>query len=167
MSRRRRPGGGRFRLGPFALAGWLFADLLLVLTLVALGGQPDPLAAKKPEETETEDPEPEEPDAPEEPEGPRSVDRNPVEFSVRGSDNGDLRRQIAEATEEWPDREAAFVLTFGGDYGGNQYAAKVNGLLHAANPKMFAAELAGENYHDLSEPVNTAVVRVYFYTHGG
>ena len=35
-----------FRFNPLHLAGWLFADMLLVLALVSMGDRGDPLAAQ-------------------------------------------------------------------------------------------------------------------------
>ncbi|MDT0266665.1 hypothetical protein RM844_10210 [Streptomyces sp. DSM 44915] len=155
----------RRRLGLAALAGWLFADLLLVLALVSMSGQPDPLAAADPavpEESATESPEPE--PEPTEDEGPRGVERDPVEFGVSGGDAGELVEQLAAATERWAGREAAFVLTFGGGQGGTRYAGEVNALLHRARPDMFAEGITREDFHDLGEPGNTARLWVYFYT---
>lgn len=163
----------RARLGMLALAGWLFADLLLVLALVSMSGQPDPLAAEPsaspsaPEETE-EPEEPEEPgESPPEPEQPRSVEQEYVEFGVGGGGAG-LVEQIAEATEQWEGRQAAFVMTFGGSQDGTRYAGQVNAAIHRANPEMFPRGTTTEDFHDLSEPPRTATVRVYFYTgHSG
>ncbi|MET8683042.1 hypothetical protein ABZV77_02415 [Streptomyces sp. NPDC004732] len=157
---RRRRGG---RLGVVVLAGWLFADLLLVLALVSMADRPDPKADDRPR------PEPSKSrsTSPPRPTGPRSVDRNPQEFEVRGRDKGDLVKQIAKDTRKWSGREAALVLTFGGSSNGTVYAHRVNGLLDKARPEMFTGKTVTDDYHALGERAETAVVRVYFYTAPG
>ncbi|MFD4629261.1 hypothetical protein ACFVYR_05070 [Streptomyces sp. NPDC058284] len=158
--RLRRRGG---RLGIVVLAGWLFADLLLVLALVSMGDRPDPRADDrhdKPTPSKSGPPTPT-------PVGPRSVDRHPQEFEVAGDDKGDIVEQISKDTRKWPGREAALVLTFGGSPNGNAYAHRVNGLLGRARPEMFTRKTATDDYHSLGRPAETAVVRVYFYTAPG
>ncbi|MEU6124429.1 hypothetical protein [Streptomyces sp. NPDC047123] len=151
----RRRGG---RLGVVVLAGWLFADLLLVLALVSMADRPDPQANDRPEPTPSRTkPSPT-------PTGPRSVNRHPEEFEVAGTDKGDLVEEIAKDTRKWSGREAALVLTFGGGSNGTVYAHRVNGLLGKARPRMFTEKTATDDYHSLGSPVETAVVRVYFYT---
>ncbi|MGW0843754.1 hypothetical protein ACWD26_27150 [Streptomyces sp. NPDC002787] len=152
-------------VGVVVLAGWLFADLLLVLTLVSMADRPDPLAARpepsaSPSPTASPSPSPS-------PTGPQGVARTPREFKVRGTDTDDLEAQIRSRTAKWPGRTAALVLTFGGGPGGTEYAHRVNGLLAEARPEMFGERMATDDFHDLGEPVGTAVVRVYFYTRPG
>ncbi|WP_255308239.1 hypothetical protein [Streptomyces marincola] len=164
-ARLRRRGRPRRRMGLMALAGWLFADLLLVLALVSMSGQADPLAAGEPDPEVPEPTEPADPPAePPEPEGPRGVERDPVQFEVRGTDPAWLVEQIAAATEAWEGREAAFVLTFGGSRGGTGYAGRVNSLLNEARPDMFSPDITREDFHDLGQPANSARLWVYFYT---
>ncbi|MEU7580296.1 hypothetical protein AB0B50_22170 [Streptomyces sp. NPDC041068] len=158
-----RPGRRRTgRLGAVMLAGWLFADLLLVLALVSMADRPDPQADDRPEPGPSKTGEPSK-----KPTGPRSVDRNPQEFEVSGRKKGDLVRQIAKDTRKWSGREAALVLTFGGSSNGTVYAHRVNGLLDEARPEMFTKKTATDDYHSLGKPAETAVVRVYFYTAPG
>ncbi|MFD6431982.1 hypothetical protein [Streptomyces venezuelae] len=157
--RRRRAG----RPGVVVLAGWLFADLLLVLALVSMADRPDPKADDRP----TPEPSKTEATEPPTPTGPRAVDRHPQEFEVAGRNKGDLVKQIAKDTRKWSGREAALVLTFGGSSNGTVYAHRVNGLLGKARPEMFTKKTATDDYHNLGERAETAVVRVYFYTAPG
>ncbi|CAM5479059.1 Class F sortase OS=Streptomyces alboniger OX=132473 GN=CP975_28335 PE=4 SV=1 [Streptomyces alboniger] len=155
--RRRRGRGGR--VGVVVLAGWLFADLLLVLALVSMADRPDPLADDRPK------PSPSKPVP--SPTGPRAVDRNPREFKVSGDDKGDLVQQIGRSTRKWKGRTAALVLTFGGGPNGTVYAHRVNALLGKGRPDMFTRKTATDDFHNLGRDEETAVVRVYFYTAPG
>lgn len=161
----RRRSGRRGRLGPIVLAGWLFADFLLVLALVAMGDQADPLADQRPtprpSATHTAKPKPKPSPTPT---GPRSVMKRRFEFHVSGTDKASLVRQIKKATASHSSQQAAFVLTFGGTQNGTAYAARVNGLLHTARPHMFDGSTATEDFLNLQAAANTAKVWVYFYT---
>ncbi|MFD9905249.1 hypothetical protein [Streptomyces sp. NPDC059063] len=165
MTRRRRGRGSGGRIAGVVLAGWLFADLLLVLALVSMADRPDPLAArpkpsqsagssgahkKKPKDS-----------------GPPSVERTPEEFKVRGTDRDGLVAQIGRSTRKWEGRRAALVLTFGGGQSGTVYAHRVNALLGKGRPGMFTAKTATDDFHDLGSKPDTAVVRVYFFTAPG
>ncbi|MFI6088703.1 hypothetical protein [Streptomyces sp. NPDC051218] len=155
MSRTRRRG----RISVVVLAGWLFADLLLVLALVSMADRPDPLADRPKASKESPKPSP----SPT-PTGPRSVELQPEEFRVKGTDKGDLAAQIHKSTGKWAGREAALVLTFGGSRSGEAYAHRVNSLLNKGRPGMFTKKTATDDFHKLGDPVSTATVRVYFYT---
>ncbi|MBM9510677.1 hypothetical protein [Actinacidiphila acididurans] len=161
MTAPRRP--RRRRYGPIVLAGWLFADFLLVLALVAMGDQPDPLAVQRSTPRPTATPKPK-PGATHKPAGPRAVVRTRFEFQVHGTDDNALVQQIRTATEKNRDRAAAFVLTFGGTRDGTAYARRVNDLLHRARPSMFNRDTATEDFLKLDNPANTAHLWVYFYT---
>jgi hypothetical protein len=168
MSRPLRP-SRRGRLAPAVLAGWLFADLLLMLALVSMSGQADPLADDEvgPSPSESTSPPDDPPPDPEPtPTGPRSVERDRVEFGVEGGERASLVRQIARQTERWAGDEAAIVLTFGGDISdtGTQYAQRVNSLLYEARPDMFPRDTTAEDFIDRSAPAQTAELWVYFYT---
>ncbi|MBY8340737.1 hypothetical protein LXH13_30590 [Streptomyces spinosirectus] len=150
------------RPGVVVLAGWLFADLLLVLALVSMADRPDPLAdppkpSPAPSTSAPTKPHPS-------PTGPQGVSRSPIKFKVHGTDKGSLQRQLRSATAKWKGRTAALVLTFGGGQGGTVYAHRVNGQLSKARPDMFGKRMATDDFLDLSASANTAVVRVYFYT---
>ncbi|MDT0438460.1 MULTISPECIES: hypothetical protein [Streptomyces] len=153
--------------GIVVLAGWLFADLLLVLALVSMADRPDPLAARAgPSPGASASGAPSASPSPS-PTGPRGVSRTPRQFRVHGSDKGDLVRQIRAGTEPWRGDTAALVLTFGGGGSGTVYAHLVNGQLAKARPEMFGPRMATDDYHDLSEGAETALIRVYFYTRPG
>ncbi|MFB7246215.1 hypothetical protein CW362_18840 [Streptomyces populi] len=155
--------GGRFQ--PLHMAGWLFADMLLVLALVAMGDQGDPGAAdkrpaasssaaagKKSRHT-----------------GPRAVVRTPVEVAVdapAGDDDG-IVRALRGATARYRGRQAAFVLTFGRhtDPGaGGRYAHEVNALLEKARPDMFRAATTRDFWKGGASPGH-ADIEIYFYTY--
>ncbi|WUH92838.1 hypothetical protein OG900_23845 [Streptomyces sp. NBC_00433] len=152
-------------MGPLALAGWLFADFLLVLALVAMGDQADPLAEQRPtprpSPTHTAKPKPKPTTTPA---GPRSVMKSRFEFRVSGTDDASLIRQIRNATASHGTQQAAFVLTFGGTQNGTAYARRVNALLQTARPRMFDRDTATEDFLNLQAASNTAKVWVYFYT---
>ena len=157
----------RGRLSVVALAGWLFADLLLVLTLMSMGDRPDPLAATpSPSPSASRSASASPSPSPSET-GPRAVEQKPVKFRVSGGDEEELVEQIRQRTSRWEGREAALVLTFGGSANGTQYAHRVNGLLHKARSGMFTAGTATEDFHDLGSRPSTAELWVYFYTSPG
>ncbi|MFJ2773965.1 hypothetical protein [Streptomyces sp. NPDC087300] len=162
MSRRRLRGRRSGRIGTVVLAGWLFADLLLMLALVSMADRPDPGADDRPKPGHSKTSKP-----PPTPTGPRSVDRDPEEFHVSGTDKGDLTEQIAKGTRKWSGRTAALVLTFGGGPNGTVYAHRVNSLLGKGRPDMFTRKTATDDFHNLAKGAQTAEVRVYFYTAPG
>ncbi|MGA4838957.1 hypothetical protein [Streptomyces sp. G45] len=163
MTRRRgRARGGR--VAGVVLAGWLFADLLLVLALVSMADRPDPLANPRPKDSASAK---EKDRDKKKPTGPPSVERRPEEFRVRGTDRGGIVSQIGRSTREWKGRRAALVLTFGGGQSGTVYAHRVNSLLSKGRPGMFTSKTATDDFHDLSSRPDTAVVRVYFFTRPG
>ncbi|MET9892184.1 hypothetical protein ABZZ47_18520 [Streptomyces sp. NPDC006465] len=157
--------GGRFQ--PLHLAGWLFADMLLVLALVAMGDRGDPQAAvrrpdpsspasaaakKKPRHT-----------------GPRAVVRTPVRVAVdaRAGDEEGIVRALRGATARYRGRQAAFVLTFGRhtDPGaGGRYAHDVNALLEKARPDMFRAATTRDFWKGGASSGH-ADIEIYFYTY--
>ncbi|GGS16126.1 hypothetical protein GCM10010252_64520 [Streptomyces aureoverticillatus] len=165
MSRPRRRGRGGGRVAGVVLAGWLFADLLLVLALVSMADRPDPLAAR-PKPSKSADAAAKPKPKPK-PTGPRSVERRPEEFKVKGTDKDALTDQIGRSTQKWRGRTAALVLTFGGGRNGTVYAHRVNSLLREGRPEMFTKKTATDDFHDLSNDAQTAVVRVYFFTEPG
>ncbi|WP_329037537.1 hypothetical protein OIE71_29525 [Streptomyces sp. NBC_01725] len=152
------------RPGVVMLAGWLFADLVLVLALVSMADRPDPLAARPaagPSPSGSPSPSPSPTPSPV---GPRSVELKPQQIRVKGGASKDIVAQINKGTKKWPGRTAALVLTFGGSQGGTEYAHRVNSLLSKARPEMFSKKTATDDFHDLGEPSNTAIIRIYFYT---
>ncbi|WP_327677933.1 hypothetical protein [Kitasatospora sp. NBC_00458] len=166
---------GRPRVRGAHLAGWLFADLLLVLALVAMGDQGDPVAAARAtatptptagaSATATASATP--PPAPT-PTGPRGVEHDAVTVDVTGdpSDTAGLAAQIRAGTERYAGRQAAVVLTFGSnrDPGvGQAYAHTVNGLLAQARPEMFQGTTT-RDFISLTDNPRHASLEIYFYT---
>ncbi|MFD5520539.1 hypothetical protein [Streptomyces sp. NPDC127066] len=154
--------GGRFQ--PLHMAGWLFADMLLVLALVAMGDQGDPQAAEK-------RPAPVSSAAGKKARhtGPRAVVRTPVKVAVdaRAGDGEGIVRALRAATSRYRGRQAAFVLTFGRhtDPGaGGRYAHEVNVLLEKARPDMFRAATTRDFWKGGASPGH-ADIEIYFYTY--
>ncbi|MGX1131126.1 hypothetical protein RKD49_003316 [Streptomyces glaucescens] len=155
---------------PLHLAGWLFADLLLVLALVAMGDQGDPQAARaagsaspSPSATATA-----KPDKPRH-KGPRAVVRTPVEVAVDAApgDKDAMVRSLRKATERYTGRQAAFVLTFGRhpDPGaGGDYAHQINSLLKKARPDMFR-DATTRDFWKGGAATGHADLEIYFYTY--
>ena len=168
MTGRRRP-----RLNPLHLAGWLFADMLLVLALVAMGDQGDPVkaaeAARRPGSASAGPSAKPEPEPKPKPSGPRAVERRPVKVSVDAASTD--RRRIVErlraATGKYAGREAAIVLTFGRNRdpgAGIAYARRINSLLPEARPEMFERTTT-RDFMDLGGAGGHADLEIYFYTH--
>ncbi len=155
------------------LAGWLFADMLLVLALVAMGDQGDPVAAERAAAAPTATPSASAttsaaPAPAPTPTGPRGVEHDPVTVDVTGdsSDTAGLTAQIRAATEPYAGRQAAVVLTFGSnrDPGiGQAYAHAVNGLLAQARPEMFRGTTT-RDFLSLADNPRHASLEIYFYT---
>ncbi|MCX5153346.1 hypothetical protein OG914_04880 [Streptomyces sp. NBC_00291] len=167
----RRPPRPRFN--PLTLAGWSFADMLLVLAMVAMGDRGDPVkaaeasragtgASPRPDATPGARPSPT-------PSGPRSVERRAVTFSF-DADSSDTERivgQLRAGTKAHDGRTAAFVLTFGrsprvGD--GVDYARHVNALLAKARPAMFTGATTRDFFVQGSSG-DHADIEIYFYTY--
>ncbi|MFJ3722810.1 hypothetical protein ACIPYQ_09600 [Streptomyces sp. NPDC090045] len=155
-----RPGGPSF-------AGWLFADLLLVIVLVVLGSEvpadePDPDPGPTPTATATATPGPSRSPSPTPPDTSRPGGLDPVTVSVgirldpdaliagRPAETAELTRQITQEIKRYEGRTAAFVMVFGtvrtgsGGSGGSvdtgrsdAYATAVARLLPQAAPQFF------------------------------
>lgn len=157
---------GARRFHPLHLAGWLFADLLLVLALVAMGDQGDPAAARASRPSPSEGPAE---SGRARHEGPRAVVRTPVRVSVDAApgDRAAMVRGLREATRRYDGRRAAFVLTFGRhpDPGaGGDYAHRVNGLLEEARPGMFRGATTRDFWKG-GAGTGHADLEIYFYTY--
>ncbi|MDT6984021.1 hypothetical protein ACFSUJ_29310 [Streptomyces lusitanus] len=157
----------RFRFTPLHLAGWLFADMLLVLALVSMGDRGDPLAARadaKPSKPAAVEPSPEPSPTPT---GPRSVARKPVKVQLTAA-AGDTTRMVEKlraATTRYEGREAAIVLTFGQasePSDGQAYAREVNKALRKARPDMFTDATTRDFWN--GGPSGSADLEIYFYT---
>jgi hypothetical protein len=124
------------RLTLAAIAGWLFADLLLAFAIVMLGTQePPPRPARTPAPTPS-------------PGRTRlALDRGPVqvELSVNpdAAGRGDASaiesiRRAVRAEPRLRGRRAGIVLTFGAEHSGAEaFANDVNALLERADPRLF------------------------------
>ncbi|WP_330239711.1 hypothetical protein [Streptomyces sp. NBC_00525] len=166
MSRVPRKG---FRFNPVHLAGWLFADMLLVLALVSMGDRGDPLAAEasgaspRPSaSTSATAPKPKP-----SPTGPRSVERKPVKFEVTASagDTDAMVSQLTRKTARYKGRTAAFVITFGNapETGvGQAYAEEINKALKVARPTMFRGATPRNFWSKGS--TGSADLEIYFFT---
>ncbi|GGZ26302.1 hypothetical protein [Streptomyces nitrosporeus] len=155
------------RFNPMHLAGWLFADLLLVLALVAMGDRGDPLAAAaRPSASPSAEPAPAKS---RKPTGPRAVQQKPVKVSITAAP-GDRRRieqRLRAVTAPYKGRQAAFVLTFGrhADPGaGGAYAHEVNSLLKKARPGMFE-DTTTRDFWKGGASSGHADLEIYFYTY--
>ncbi|MET9672497.1 hypothetical protein ABZY68_05270 [Streptomyces sp. NPDC006482] len=155
------------RFNPLHLAGWLFADMLLVLALVAMGDQGDPqAAAARPGSSATPKPGP---PKSQKPKGPRAVTRTPVKVSIDASpgDRDGILARLKSATARYEGRQAAFVLTFGrhSDPGaGGAYASEVNSLLAKARPDMFKGATTRDFWKGGASGGH-ADLEIYFYTY--
>ncbi|MER6998638.1 hypothetical protein [Streptomyces sp. NPDC000410] len=158
------------RLNPLHLAGWLFADMLLVLALVVMGDQGDPVKAaeapRTPGASSSATPKP----TPEpSPTGPRAVLRKPVKFSIDAApgDRDRIIDRLRRATAAHAGRQAAFVLTFGrhADPGpGGEYAHEVNSLLEKARPDMFKGATTRDFWKGGASGGH-ADIEIYFYSY--
>ncbi|MBW8485533.1 hypothetical protein [Actinomadura parmotrematis] len=148
------------------LGGWLFADLLLGLTIVMLGAQAppddDPAAGAAPSPS---------------PCATRlgGVKAKPAKltFTVSAGASADrLAAQVAKAMRPHAatvrGRHAGMVLTFGAAGGagpGERLAARVNKALAKTDPATFRTA-AFRNFHDLSSPDGTVSLEIYFVSDG-
>jgi hypothetical protein len=158
--------GGRFQ--PLHLAGWLFADMLLVLALVAMGDRGDPEAAERPAPSSSGDTSATARNKPRHT-GPRAVVRTPVKVAVdaRAGDEDGIVRALRGATARYQGRRAAFVLTFGrhtDPAAGGRYAHDVNALLEKARPDMFRAATTRDFWKGGASSGH-ADIEIYFYTY--
>ncbi|MEU1853245.1 hypothetical protein ABZ499_29285 [Streptomyces sp. NPDC019990] len=159
-----------FRFTPLHLAGWLFADMLLVLALVSMGDRGDPLAAQaatrpSPSASST-DAEPS-PEPSPTPQGPRSVERKPVKVRVTAAvgDTARMVKRLRAATARYEGRVAAIVLTFGQAQepsDGQAYAREINTSLRKARPDMFTGATTRDFWN--SGSTGAADLEIYFYT---
>ncbi|MEO3766123.1 hypothetical protein [Streptomyces sp. B8F3] len=157
------------RLHPLHLAGWLFADVLLVLALIAMGDQGDPAAARQSEPGASASPGAESPKPSPRPSGPRAVERKPVKVAVEAdsSDRTRIIEQLRKATAKHEGSQAAIVLTFGHhqDAGaGVAYARRINSLLDEARPRMFRGATT-RDFVLLRGAGGRADLEIYFYTY--
>ncbi|MEW2352983.1 hypothetical protein [Spirillospora sp. NPDC029432] len=150
------------------MAGWLFADMLLALTIVMLGAEAPPKAEASPA-------------------GGPSVSKSPCAAQVRGVESrpvsakfrvspaargrtliAQVKRGLRDETRGFAGKRAGMVLTFGGDGGSGQgvaLASRVNTALRAAYPNVFQSS-ATRNFHDLSASAGSVSMEIYFINDG-
>lgn len=119
-------------LSTTAIAGWLFADLLLAFSIVMLGTQAPPVPAKQPHVPVK-----------------RALERHYVQVDLtidpaaaRRGDASAVRalRRAVRAEPRLRGRKAGIVLTFAAQYsGGEGLAHAVNALLKRADGRLFAS----------------------------
>lgn len=179
---------GRERPTGLYFAGWVFADLLLVIVLVVLGGElvlpteperPGPTAAPT---TSVPAPEP----TPTRTSRPAGLDPRTRSITVRADADAllagaagaraDLIRQIRREIVPFEGRRAAFVLVFGTVRGpggvdnqrSDTYATAVARLLPRTAPEFFPpySEKIIRGYHDSSADIASGTARIeLFFLH--
>lgn len=155
---------------PVLLAGWLFADLLLGLTVTMLGAQAPPPVPEAGRGTASPTPSPS-------PCATRiaGVKARPLKLAFRvdpGASDGELlavvRRELRGHRERLTGRRAGMVLTFGAAGGagdGVHLAKRVNAAARRAYPRVFGTA-ATRNFHDLAAPRGSISMEIYFVSVG-
>ncbi|MEU7880098.1 hypothetical protein AB0B53_17825 [Microbispora bryophytorum] len=157
------------------LAGWLFADLLLGLTIIMLGAQaPPPIPAKPLAGKGTASPSPSPSPSPCVTRA-AGVAAKPTKISFRvnsgASDTellGTVRRELLRHRKRLAGRHAGMVLTFGASGGageGVHLATRVNAAAGKAFPGIFQTA-ATRNFHDLAAPSGSISMEIYFVSGG-
>ncbi|MFI6630765.1 hypothetical protein ACIBI7_17995 [Nonomuraea fuscirosea] len=157
-----------------ALAGWLFADLLLGLTIIMLGAQAAEPASPEPSPRPTASPSAS-PGASKCAARAAGVGSRPLKISFRvdpAARNRELVTQVKTALRahkrRLAGRHAGMVLTFGANGAtgqGVQLAGRVNEAARHAYPSIFKAA-ATRNFHDLAAPGGSISMEIYFVTEG-
>ncbi|MEU9081355.1 hypothetical protein [Streptomyces sp. NPDC048357] len=180
------------RPGGTYLAGWLFADLLLVIVLVVLGSEvpaaapdPNPTPTATPTAPATTDPARSPSPTPSGTSRPGGLD--PVTASVsirldpddliagRPAGTAELTRQVTQEIKRHAGRTAAFVMVFGtvrtGSGGSvdtgrsDTYATAVARLLPQAAPEFFPpySEKIIRGYHDSGQNIPSGTARIELF----
>jgi hypothetical protein len=142
-----------------AIAGWLFADLLLAFSIVVLGTQ-DPPPRPEPTQTPT-------------PTATRqalervwvtvelSVDPNAARKGERAAVDA-LRRAI-QSKPQLKGRKAGIVLAFGAQYsGGESFAHSTNKLLPKVDPKLFK-DAATRDFQLIGASGGALTLQIYLF----
>ena len=154
----------------FHTAGWLFADLLLALTIIFIaasaGGKPahkiilsttpTPTATPVPISTATPPP-------------PQGLDPHPLVFSMNADplqlgQPGTITQMKAQVEQQLSqshnsNRRVGFVITLAGGINGVNHATSFNAIL--ASIPAFQHSVF-KNYHDLNNPTNEFDLEIYF-----
>jgi hypothetical protein len=157
------------------LAGWLFADLLLGLTIIMLGAQaPPPVAAMPAADGSGASPSPSPSPSPcATPIG--GVRAKPTKISFRVTSGAadqvllrQVKRELHKHRGSLSGRHAGMVLTFGANGGagdGVHLATRVNTAARKAYPSIFGTA-ATRNFHDLAAPSGSISMEIYFVSDG-
>lgn len=175
------------------LAGWLFADVLLVIVLVVLGGEQtrhgttsahDPTPAPTPAPTARRTPSPAPTATPTRRARPSGLDpqtrsitvHTDADALVAGSKSAkaDLERQVAKGIARFKGRTAAFVMVFGTVHGAggavdsglsDTYATAVARTLPKTEPAFFPpySEKIIRGYHDSSGDIRSGTARIELF----
>ncbi|XVQ89154.1 hypothetical protein ACQP2K_17590 [Microbispora siamensis] len=157
------------------LAGWLFADLLLALTIIMLGAQAPPPAPAMPLASEgSASPSPSPSPSPCAT-WAAGVAAKPTKVSFRvnpvASDEellAEVKRELRKHKKRLAGRHAGMVLTFGANGGtgdGVRLATRVNAAAGEAFPSIFQTA-ATRNFHDLAAPSGSISMEIYFVSSG-
>ncbi|MEU0521670.1 hypothetical protein [Streptosporangium sp. NPDC006007] len=147
------------RLPAAAIAGWLFADLLLAFSIVMLGTQ-DPPPLPEPTQTPT-------PTATRQALERRwitvelSVDPNAARKSERAAI--DALRRVIRSKPGLKGRKAGIVLTFGAQHsGGESFARSVNKLLPQVDPRLFR-DAATRDFQLIGATGGALTLQIYLF----
>lgn len=157
--------GTHFSVPAVAIAGWLFADLLLAFLIITLGMDSD-LSTDSVADAETVGRSPE--DGSEEEALPQGLELDPVVVQVNAapsivaSGGDEAVSLLEEELAEVADREVGMVLTFGGSAQGKAFAEDINDLLPRARPEAFE-EAVTRAFHDLGKPPGWARIEIYLF----
>ncbi|TDD78008.1 hypothetical protein [Actinomadura rubrisoli] len=154
-------------LTSLAVAGWLFADVLLAFSIVVLGSEPAPPAARpSPSPSPSPTPSPTR----------LGLEHQPVTLELRISPEGAAKqrdtavgtlRQALHRVPKLYGRRAGMVLTFAANNNtaadGEQLARSVNALLPQADPTLFHSTTT-RYFHSLSNPSGWVELDIYLFT---
>lgn len=158
------PNRRHFNQHMFHMAGWLFADLLLVLSIIFVTASTTSRQQAKtpPTPTLVSTPTPTQP--------PQALDSRPLDFTVMVNPSqlsqpdtiASVENQVNQSLYQSNDsnRQVGFVLTLAGGANGVQHAARFNAILQSIPP--FRGAIL-KNYHDLGHPTGEFDLEVYFF----
>ena len=151
----------------FHIAGWLFADLLLALTImfIAASAAGKPLSTTKTHLSITPTPTP----TPVPRQVPQVLDRHPLTFTInvnplqlnQPNTIAQVRDQVNQQLNKSNDanRKVGFVITLAGGALGDNHARSFNAILNSI-PAFQSAVF--KNYHDLQNPDSEFDLEIYF-----
>lgn len=165
-----------------ASVGWLFADLLLVLTILSFASNPPFISQPSTHPSITPQPT----------QLVRHLDKTPCNFTLAHLDyhgllqtppsagailDGEQKVQVQSCLQQHRSQKAGLVLTFGGAHApdkttnpnfGMEIAARLNSvvLLELGKQKdfIFTQDTVFASYHDLGSPYGTVELSIYLLT---